>query len=231
MDKAYTDCYIAFLDILGFKKMIESKQCNQIYEIYSKNMRKHLQAIYRGRNLLIDINDITMKVMSDSICIYVDSSKPNALFGLIMVCQYFQAQLLKLNDEPILARGAIVRGKLFSEGDIIFGPGFVNAYLMEENNAKYPRIIMTKDTIDSAVDKATDDTMDLIWNSTFRDFDAFYTIDYLELFQGEDKENKHCQRVLEHIDSILNSTLDASVREKYLYLRQRLLVWYKQQKK
>ena len=36
MEKKYMNCYIAFIDILGFKQMIETMPCSEIYEIYSK---------------------------------------------------------------------------------------------------------------------------------------------------------------------------------------------------
>ena len=75
-------------------------------------MKNGLSRIYRGRELCFEMSDIKMKVMSDSICFYVDAGKSNALDGLIVACAYFQEQLLKLPD-PILTRGSIVRGDIF----------------------------------------------------------------------------------------------------------------------
>lgn len=63
--------------------------------------------------------------------------------GLIATCNYFQVRLAR-QDKPIIIRGAIVRGNLYAENDVVFGQGFVDAYLMQEETAKYPRIIMTK---------------------------------------------------------------------------------------
>lgn len=228
MEKEYTNCYIAFLDILGFKKMIESKTCSEIYEIYSKRMKNHIERIYLGRELCFEMSDIKMKVMSDSICFYVDSTKSNALVGLVAACQFFQEELLHLQN-PILTRGAIVRGDIFAEGDIIYGPGFVKAYLMEENNANYPRIIMTKETIDSAKENTNANVEKFISQCTFSDFDAFYVIDYWEALEGYDTEDVYCPRLLSHINYILDTATDTSIREKYLYMRRNLLRWYKPQ--
>ena len=225
MEKEYTNCYIAFIDILGFKKMIETKNCSEIYEIYDKKMRKPLEHVFLGHEMCFDMSDIEMRVMSDSICFCVDSSKTNSLIGLIMICQSFQEQLLKL-QEPILTRGAIVKGDIFIEKNIIYGPGFVKAYLMEENNAKYPRIIMTKDTIDSAKENTASNAMGLMLQCVFSDFDAFCVVDYWELLEGFDTKDIHCPRVFSHINHILDTTSDNSIREKYLYMRKNLLRWY-----
>lgn len=225
MEKEYMNCYIAFIDILGFKKMIGTMLCSEIYEIYAKRMKKPLSRIYLGHELCFDMSDIKMKVMSDSICFFVDSSKTNALIGLVLICQSFQEQLLQL-QEPILTRGSIVRGDLFAENDIIYGPGFVKAYLMEENNAKYPRIIMTKDTIDSAKENTANNMTGIISQCVFSDFDAFYVVDYWELLEGLDTEDIHCSQLLAHINHILDTTTDNSIREKYLYMKKHLLRWY-----
>ena len=32
--KEYRDCYVAFLDILGFKNMINNKSCSELFEIF-----------------------------------------------------------------------------------------------------------------------------------------------------------------------------------------------------
>lgn len=37
IEKEYRDCYVAFLDILRFKNMINSFDCNKLYEIIQKN--------------------------------------------------------------------------------------------------------------------------------------------------------------------------------------------------
>ena len=225
MEKEYKNCYIAFLDMLGFKKMIESQKCSTIYEIFKKQLKKHIGKIYLGSELCFDMSNIKMKVMSDSICFYVDCNITNALIGLIVTCQSFQEQLLHLQD-PILTRGAIVRGNIFAENDIVFGPGFVKAYLMEENNAKYPRIIMTKETIDSAKENTADDVKRLLFECTLVDFDEFYVVDYWELLNGLDTDNVFCPQLLSRINNILETTLDISIREKYLYMKKQLLRCY-----
>lgn len=221
----YTDCYIAFLDILGFKNLIDTKPCEEIYKIFSTKMKKPLSAFSKGTKSILDMEDIKMKVMSDSICFYVDSQKRNALVGLIATCAYFQVELLRLH-EPILSRGAIVQGDIYADDSVIFGPGFVKAYQMEEHSAKFPRIIVTKSTLDGAQGNTDEDVRNYIPQTVFCDFDEFYVVDYLELFEGFDISGEDCQYLLKYINGILSATTDSSVREKYLYLKKNLLRWY-----
>lgn len=222
----YTTCYIAFLDILGFKNLIDTKSCEEIHNIFTTKMKKPLSGFSIGTKPIVDMEDIKIKVMSDSICFYIDCKRRNALVGLIATCAYFQIELLRMH-EPILSRGAIVKGDLYAEDHIVFGPGFVKAYLMEEHSAKFPRIIVTKSTLEDAWDKTDEDITGYIPRYVFCDFDEFYAIDYLELFEGFDTHGEDCHRLLKHINSVLGMTTDSSVREKYLYLKKNLLRWYK----
>lgn len=222
----YTNCYIAFLDILGFKKLIDVKTCEEIYNIFSTKMKNPLSGFSIGTKSVINMEDIKTKVMSDSICFFIDSQKRNALGVLIAICAEFQSELLRLS-EPILSRGAIVRGDIYNAGDILFGPGFVKAYQMEEHNAKYPRIIITAETMASAKDNTDANFSNHINERTFLDYDEFITIDSLGLFEGFDMSGEDCRHLLSYINDVLGTSVDDSIREKYRYLKKNLLRWYK----
>ena len=222
----YTTCYIAFLDILGFKNLIDTKPCEEIYKIFLTKMKKPLSSFSKGTKPIVDMEDVKIKVMSDSICFYIDCRKRNALVGLIATCAYFQVELLRM-QEPVLSRGAIVKGDIYAEDHIVFGPGFVKAYQMEEHSAKFPRIIVTRSTLEDARANTDENIENYIPQTVFCDFDEFYTIDYLELFEGFDTHGEDCRHLLKHINSILGMAIDSSVREKYLYLKKNLLRWYK----
>ena len=156
----YTNCYIAFLDLLGFKTKVENLTCDDILNIYS-NIKIHITAVHRykknGWEELIDSNDLAsvqIKVMSDSICFYIDSSIENAFFMLISACATFQLKLLAI-QEPVLVRGAIVKGNIYvdKDKDITFGPGLSNAYMLEEHSAKNPRIIFPLCIAEEAIEE------------------------------------------------------------------------------
>ena len=226
MSRQYTTCYIAFLDILGFKDLIKTRTCNELFEIFTTKMKQHIGAVYKETDEILNMDNVKIKVMSDSICFFIDSTVRNALFGLTVTCARFQNELMKMST-PILCRGAIVKGDLFWDGDIIFGPGFVEAYLMEENNAKFPRIIMTMETIQSAQDNTDAVIMNDLRKLVFIDYDDFGVIDNLEKFEGFDIDGTNCENLYNHIINVLAQTTNDSVREKYLYLKNSLLRWYK----
>lgn len=227
MDKAeYTECYIAFLDMLGFKNLISHGSCDEIAGIYAKFYnKKPMQAVYLGDRNIISENTtekLNMKVMSDSICFYIDVNEPDALLCIIMSCIMFQYTLYQ-NDPPIFLRGAIVRGNLYVNQDITFGPGLTQAYLLEENNAKYPRIILTKEIlkfIDENSEKNDIDYASILKLIVFRDDDAFYAVDNAKLLMSGDKAIR--EKVKRKIKYMLDTTIDNSIREKYLYLERRL---------
>lgn len=220
----YNECYIAFLDILGFKNMINTLTCEEILHVFTYDLKNKLSGIYNGKEPLIDTDNIHMRVMSDSICFWIGADIENALAGLIVTCLHFQAELLYCKN-PILLRGAITKGGVFANDQVIFGPGYVDAYLMEENNAKYPRIIMANALREEALIATKENCKYYLYTHVFEDFDAFLSLDYLELFEGYDNED-NCKRLFNHITNVLDNALDSSIREKFLYVKRRLLRWY-----
>ena len=98
-ENQYTNCYIAFLDLLGFKKRIKESSCEDILRIFSE-MKNPLKKIYIGKenkaHLLPGPESINTKVMSDSICFWINATAPNALYSLLSCCAIFQAKLDRL---------------------------------------------------------------------------------------------------------------------------------------
>lgn len=222
-NRQYREYYIAFLDMLGFKKIIEISSCERILSIFDQIKKPYESALMLDNKILADqetVNALKIKVMSDSICFYVDTSMPNALLTLLLSCHAFQFNLLEF-PEPVLLRGAIVRGKLYALNDIMFGPGLTKAYLMEEHNAKFPRIIITDEVLDDA--RTANQSNKRVLNALdtkilFHDFDAFYTLNIARALMAWDKDKKLYHNLMDRITKTLNSTTDESVREKHLYL-------------
>lgn len=70
----YSECYVAFLDILGFKNRIGDDNCQEIVDIFS-NIKKPIKAVFLGEKPVVHYNDmdaVKIKVMSDSVCLYID---------------------------------------------------------------------------------------------------------------------------------------------------------------
>lgn len=217
-NREYSKCYIAFLDMLGFKSIIGKSVCEDICTIFD-NIKKPFSAAYIGEKALISeesVKSLNIKVMSDSICFYIDTKCTNALLTLLMTCAMFQINLIQLST-PILLRGAIVCGDIYAKQDVTFGPGLTYAYLMEEHNAKYPRIILTNDVLNYARHEDSAFLTNAInSNIIFRDFDAFYALNYLQMLARI--ERKIFKQICQQVEHTLDTTTDESIREKYLYL-------------
>ena len=123
---------------------------------------------------------------------------------------------------PVLIRGAITVGNIFAKGDITFGPGLTEAYLMEEKCAKYPRIIMTKSTLEHGMKNTEELVAKNGFGLVFCDFDEFYSVEYVNRTDSLQPANELWASVFNCVTEKLNSEPDSAIREKYLYLKKRL---------
>lgn len=224
--REYQNSYIAYLDLLGFKQLMsQNRSCEEIAQIFDEIRAQY--SIRQNGEPLVPENSMQYKVMSDSICIHISSDIPNALAALIHECTYFQVRMLRF-DTPILVRGAIVQGNIYSDSDVIFGQGLIDAYMIEENYAKYPRIIMPMELVDKNIDSEHITNL-FTMNLLFKDFDYVYCIDYLRMFYGWEHSHGKDKKLATHIYKMLNESFDESVRDKYLYLQSRFLLYYKEE--
>lgn len=223
-EKTYNTYYIAFLDMLGFKRLVNNESnLNYILKIFEKITHDYLVnskvTDEHGKSILSSerTHIITTKIISDSICLYIDAENEQELMYLIFACSLIQWELANL-ETPIFLRGSIVKGKLFSDGNIIFGPGLTKAYLLEEQNARVPRIIMTNDILLPLRTVETQYGETSIDHLLFKDYDAFYVVDYFSRINFYRPELNLKARLLRYAESVLDSETDLSVREKYLYI-------------
>lgn len=215
-DAQYTQYYVAFLDILGFKNLVDGPQatCQDILKIYKAF--DAMQKVYFGEDYG-EMQDVKMKVMSDSICLYIEADKPNSLCSLVSFCTAFQYDLLTISPS-IFVRGGITLGDMYVKDDIIFGPALTEAYLLEEKNAKVPRIIMRKETLDRGKESADDESQKILMSWTFRDEDAFYTANYFALLCLMENNERIVEQVENTVSNMLDTTIDESIHQKYLYV-------------
>lgn len=219
----YTECYTAYMDILGFKNLIKEKSFQEILDIY-QHFRNRIKKIYVGneKSLACEIEaakEVKCKVMSDSICFYIEADMPDALMCLMACCAFFQARLLALSP-PVLVRGGITSGELYVDGDVVFGPALVEAYLLEDKCAKDPRIIIRKCTLEQGL-KATSKLLQKAWSSiVLEDFDAFYWLNFNACFGDNEQESIVLyEQLSKTVNQKLSEETDESIRHKYLYLR------------
>ena len=211
----YKKYYVAFLDVLGFKNLVYNNDCDMIRKLFD-NFKKS-KIIIKDNNdetIIFNNDDVHIKIMSDSIIFYVEASIPNSCLALLCHCAAFQADLL-MGNPIVLIRGGISYGDFYIEedNDVLFGTALTDAYLLEEKNARYPRIIVNRSTLNI--------TEQDYKHIVFRDDDAFYSVNYFPLLSlTEDKEV--ISKIFTEINKHLDSAVDNSIREKYLYLEKKM---------
>lgn len=185
----YENRIVLFLDILGFRSIIEKtyekqeddtenieklyNNLNEIRHFLISNLKR--KDVYYNRNFSLRVTQF-----SDSIIISFINDDNETLLNLIRTIQEL---VIKLVNNGILCRGAISYGKLIHDNRIIFGPALNDAYETETRAAIYPRIILDKSLIDLGKSKQIKifenlNNESLILSYLNQDTDDKYYIDY-----------------------------------------------------
>jgi hypothetical protein len=204
----YEDCFVAFLDILGFARLVNE----------SVGKPETLQSIITAMKVVGDIPrqgekqirrgsssrtlQLRSRFFSDTLVFFL-KKKPNDIAQLFFVIRYLQDQLWQ---SGFCLRGSIVLGQMYwsNDSNVTVGPGLIDAYKQENGIAIYPRITVSpqlrsyiaQNECDSVPFSASKDTrlLDLIRT----DADGVHFLDLLNpsvaRFDGEgfaDKQTGH----------------------------------------
>ena len=227
----YKTAIVTYLDILGFKELIDHRKASDISRII-RVVKEAVQPA-RFKTQLQQIPDDQYVNFSDLSVIATPlqaahTPAADQLFSLLMHLVYAQSSLIV--DEGILIRGAITIGEVVKSWGQLFGPAVVRAYELERGQAKYPRIIVDDkifkdlDGLPHAWrnDKHTDKRA--LRKLTCRDSkDRKRFVDYLCAVKGElDDPIAHADYLDQH-RSLINNRLkkyarDPSIHQKYEWL-------------
>lgn len=146
----YEKSYVAFLDVLGFKNLVFSKKktdktkLDQYFGVVNSAI-EYLSRIPSKKN-------IGSIIISDSVIFSVPHGQDiddnmNRLRHLCVAVGIVQ-QYLGLKD--IWLRGAISSGDTYfdSTKSQIVGPAYINSYLLEQNTAIWPRVVIDSKIIE-----------------------------------------------------------------------------------
>lgn len=195
IDIKYSKKIFAFLDILGFERLVNESRDNPalIGKIVSMLKRSKQMANWSLNTKLtilqVNPNEYMYRAFSDTIIIsgpYKSHDDMEFLSAWVMSYQY-----LMWKEQRIFLRGAIVFGDIYQDEEINFGPALIDAYHIERSATKtvWPRVLID----DSLLDKATDMELERDFFEILRkDDDNLVYLDYLrELFHlvvlGENK--------------------------------------------
>ncbi len=145
----YSNHFVCFLDILGFKKLIKSNKTDKIH--YYTTIFNHLKKDWLSKQNTKSTLNFNFFAFSDSLLITVedknDKDKRILLENLCIAVTELQYHLAQVD---IWTRGGISYGELSlsdisdnkEDGIIAFGPSIIDAYELESIHAKYPRVIL-----------------------------------------------------------------------------------------
>jgi hypothetical protein len=216
MDINFNNKIVAFIDVLGFKNLIDNSEVIRLQK-YFEFVAEELQAYFNN-------NDIDYLLISDSIVIYTDYSEKHFI-KLIYALGIIQARLL---CSKILIRGSISQGLLFVQKskNIIVGQGLINAYLLEKN-ANYPRIIIDRSFFkEGKFKKIVNTTGNKIWINLleYESLKSGYAyIDYVHILSRYKQflQNNRLDEVCNFIEENIYSNI---YYEKYNWILKHLII-------
>ena len=169
---AFTECYVAFLDILGMKALVgRSAKDTEVYRNLQTALQeaKNLSTFRRDqRNIATgDTRSWSLQVQafSDSVTLFIPTES-GMLSWLLASMRRLHDRLIRLD---VCLRGAITIGGMHWDSNwstvradqtpqeeglgpditpVAFGPGLITAYELEQGCAVYPRVIVSGDLCD-----------------------------------------------------------------------------------
>jgi len=142
----YDNRYVAFLDILGFTKLVEkSEQDSATFGkvlAITRGLAETARDVASRYGVLVNNQDIVSTAFSDSIVISVlepqGGTKTGSLYAIVFAVQGLCRKLLL--DLGVLTRGGIARGPAYHKDGVLFGRSVINAYKLEHEIAEVARI-------------------------------------------------------------------------------------------
>lgn len=182
----YEERVVAFIDILGFKNIVDKTVGEDGIE-NEKKIDEILEAFQVISNIVHPDEWLTqhgstkmVSIFSDSIIISFNAKDQAEVFHTLLELLWVQMELIKYG---FLCRGAVTYGKLIHQENYAFGPAFIEAYILESKAALYPRIILSEEIIhigkiNHGHQHFEEDEEEYIKNLLGVDSDGLYYIDY-----------------------------------------------------
>jgi hypothetical protein len=152
--KCYEERYCLFLDILGFKFHVNDTVSNADERRADEKffaLKSALGQIRKGVHYrhTVEVEGQTLESsrkathFSDSVVVSYRIDEPHG-WGLRSLILDAHNIHLRMAEKGILVRGGISRGLLFHDDELVFGPAMIQAYELENERARYPRVIIDR---------------------------------------------------------------------------------------
>lgn len=232
----YEDRIVAFIDVLGFRAMVndtvdakgndDQTKIQRIYDAYEV-----IQDNWRGSSSGLEKTSKKTTIFSDCIVVSVAENEASQVFWTLLEIKHL---IMALVYHGILVRGAVVRGKLIHERNVVFGPALVEAYTLESKAALYPRIILDRDLVVAAGQRraghhSKKEEIDYVQSLLEKDSDGMYYVDYFFKAESElDEPSYGFPDYISRLGDIIRKGLmgsnhpsNADLKVKYTWMRER----------
>lgn len=213
MSNKYTERVVAFVDILGFSRLIEAadsdRPADDLIDELERVLTEDVLAQWTGplsgdpeaesraeseAKGKIDLTNFTIKMFSDCIC----TSAPPNYFGYLWTVLNLASIQKSLLKHRILLRGAISLGRHYQSDSLIFSEALVRAYQMESHVAMHPRIVLDARLVSRFMESLPDGKAREVMTNILllRDSDNQVFINYHNLV-NDSETNRNRERNLE----------------------------------
>ena len=221
----YRGAIISYLDILGFKNLVDRRSAAELYDVLRRF--RTAVALDKLEAETVPLRAVTFSDLSVRVAFVPDEDRPGTPDGYV----YWELLGLALTQiglisDHILVRGAVAFGEVYCASGVLFGPGIVQAYTME-TKAEYPRIVVSKGllaTIHRAPFRSRSHSVreeeDFIEDVVSDDDDGQSYLDYLRVAQSDLEPEEFVAFLEQHRNIITSADLrEDRIRRKYDWLR------------
>jgi len=174
----YTRAIISYLDILGFRELIETRSAGEISQI----LRILAESVEPGSTFKNE--KIQFTKFSDTVIRSMPEAKHyprNFLFELRSILH----SQIALIPRGITVRGAVTIGDIVQSWKVVYGRGVVRAYELESKKDSPPRIVIDNDALSSVKPAIERNNLTTELDALVRTEDSVCYLDYLRACEDE----------------------------------------------
>jgi hypothetical protein len=174
----YVHSVVSYLDILGFRELIETKRAGEI----SRIVRILAESVKPSP--IFGAEKIKFTKFSDTVLRSIPATDHFARNFIFELRSLLIAQIA-LISEGIPLRGSITIGDVVQSWGIVYGPAVVKAYGLASQKDSPPRIIVDKDALASIETAVEEDKLGLELAALLKEDGPIYYLDYLGACESE----------------------------------------------
>lgn len=227
----YRPCMLSYMDILGFKNLVERSSPQQIKKILHR-FREEAKPDEKPSHPIHFFNFSDTNIRATPLDEPEELKSPSGLlFFELLNLAIIQIRLI---DEGVLLRGSLTVGNLYFAENLIFGDALIRGYYLESEIAVYPRIavdpelikmyretpILRNDIHDYETDKK------YVEGYLRKDVDGVYYIDYAGGFADDFDDEGDFARFLSRHKQMIESNATAMTSLNSVGLKYNWLVEY-----